>query len=115
MIFLFTLAPEGPPLLVSAQSLDPSSLILNWEPPVQELRNGIIQQYSIMIVEQETGRVISLSTRDTRLNVTSLHPYYTYNCTIAAATFAGTGPFSPPVVIQLPETGICIKLKDCFQ
>ena len=110
MIFLSTLAPEGPPLLVSAQPLNPSSLILSWDPPVQELRNGIIQQYSVIIVEQETGRVISLSTRDTRLNVTSLHPYYTYNCTIAAVTFAGTGPFSSPVVIQLPETGMCLGL-----
>jgi receptor-type tyrosine-protein phosphatase Q len=97
-------------LLVSAQALYPSSLILSWEPPVQELRNGIIQQYTVMIIEQETGRVISRSIRDTRLNVTSLHPYYTYNCTIAAATFAGTGPFSPAVVIQLPETGMCFEL-----
>ena len=64
-----------------------------------------------MIVEQETGRVFSLTTRDTRLNVTSLHPYYTYNCTIAAATFAGTGPFSPPVITQLPETGIYYVLE----
>ena len=108
-MFSTLLAPEGPPLLVSAQSLSPSSLILNWEPPVQELRNGIIQQYTVVIVEQETGRVISLSTRDTKRNVTSLHPYYTYNCTIAAATFAGTGPFSSPVVIQLPEAGMGLK------
>ena len=94
-------------MLVSAQSLNPSSLILSWEPPVQELRNGIIQQYTVIIIEEETGRVISLSTRDTGLNVTSLHPYYTYNCTIAAATSAGTGPFSSPVIIRLPETGMC--------
>ena len=106
LTFVLKLAPEGPPLLVSAQPFSPSSLILSWEPPVQELRNGIIQEYTVRVIEQETGRVITLSTRDTRLNLTSLHPYYTYNCTVAAATFAGTGPFSSPVVIQLPETGI---------
>ena len=102
----FALAPEGPPLLVRAQPLTPLSMSLTWDPPVQELRNGIIQHYVVRITELETGRVLTLSTAETRVTVTSLHAYYTYNCTIAAATFVGTGPFSSPVVIQLPESGM---------
>ena len=51
-----------------------------------------------------------LTTDSSSLNVTSLHPYYTYNCTVAAHTSVGTGPISSPFVIQLPESGMCSGL-----
>ena len=51
-----------------------------------------------------------LTTDSSGMNVTSLHPYYTYNCTVAAETSVGIGPFSSPVVIRLPESGMCSGL-----
>ena len=98
-------APGGPPESVSAQPLDPTSLVVSWEPPQLEVRNGVIQQYTIRITELETGVVTTLYTEATSMNVTSLHPYYTYSCTVAAETSA-IGPFSYPVQIQLPESGM---------
>ena len=98
------IVPGGPPLLVRGQSISPTSLMLTWDPPLQELRNGIIQQYTIWITELETGRSITLTSGSTTVNVTSLHPYYTYTCRVAAETTA-IGPFSSPTVIQLPESG----------
>lgn len=98
-------APGGPPESVVAQPLDSTSLVVSWEPPQLELRNGVIQQYTIRITEVETGAVTTLYTEVTTVNVTSLHPYYTYSCTVAAETTA-LGPFSYPVEIQLPESGM---------
>ena len=83
--------------------------MLAWDPPLLEVRNGIIQQYMIRVTELETGRVWNLSTPAMGINVTSLHPYYTYNSTVAAVT-SDTGPFSPPLVIQLPEAGMIVWL-----
>ena len=57
-----------------------------------------------MITEVETGAVMTLVTEATSLTVPSLHPYYTYSCTVAAET-TGLGPYSYPVEIQLPESG----------
>ena len=99
-------APGGPPESVNALPLDPTSLTISWGPPQLELRNGIIQQYRVMVTEVETGVVTTLYTEATTVNLTSLHPYYTYSCTIAAETSA-LGPFSYPVQIQLPESGMC--------
>ena len=90
-------------MLVRPQQISPTSFTLTWDPPSQEVRNGIIQQYTIWITELETGRSITLTSASTTVNVTSLHPYYTYNCSVAAETSA-IGPFSSPVVIQLPES-----------
>ena len=94
-------------MLVRGQPISPTSLMLNWDPPLQEVRNGIIQRYTIWITELETGQSITLTSESTTVNVTSLHPYYTYNCSVAAETTA-IGPFSSPIVIQLPESGMYI-------
>ena len=60
-----------------------------------------------MVTEVETGATMTLFTEATSLTVTSLHPYYTYSCTVAAET-TGLGPFSYPVEIQLPESGMYV-------
>ena len=101
--------PEGAPESVSARPLSTTSLAVTWEPPLEELRNGIIQQYTVQITAMETGMVITLFTESTSVNVTSLHPYYTYSCTIAAET-SGIGPFSYPVDVQLPPSGMFVSL-----
>lgn len=98
-------APGGPPESVVAQPLSPTALAITWEPPSVEVRNGIVQRYTVEIREVETGMVTTLSTEATALNLTSLHPYYTYSCTIAAETSA-VGPYSYPVQVQLPESGM---------
>ena len=97
--------PGGPPESVSAQPLSSTTLAIVWEPPPPETRNGIIQRYTIRITEVETGMTTTLYMETTSVNVTSLHPYYTYSCTVAAET-SGVGPFSLPVEIQLPESGM---------
>ena len=56
------------------------------------------------MVELETGRVRLFTTNsvDRLLIVNLLHPFYTYNCTIAAYTI-GPGPSISVSVQTLPE------------
>ena len=81
-------------------------LSLNWEAPPSEHRNGVIRSYLIAVHEFETGRnftVISDSNM-TQVTLEPLHPFYTYQCSIAAET-VGSGPFSEHITVQLPEAG----------
>lgn len=79
--------------------------MLSWDPPQREIKNGIIQQYTVSIIENETANNTTVVTNNTSLNLTSLHPYYVYSITVAAETIA-IGPFSSPIVIQMPESGM---------
>ena len=51
-----------------------------------------------------TGRIYNLNTQNMHINIGSLHPYYIYECTVAAYTIA-TGVFSSPVNVTTQETG----------
>ena len=79
--------------------------MLSWDPPQRETVNGIIQQYIVSISEHETASNTTTVTNNTSLNLSSLHPYYVYSVIVAAETVA-IGPFSSPVVIQMPESGM---------
>ena len=57
---------------------------------------------TITILEQETGNVFYSITPS--IVVSSLHPYYTYKCTVSAVTI-GNGPVAS-LVIQMPEEGL---------
>ena len=53
----------------------------------------------------ETGRLLSFTAvNTTTLSVPTLHPFYTYNCIVAAVT-VGLGPYSTAVEVEMPEDG----------
>ena len=100
----FSKVPTGPPQAVEVQPDNPTTLALSWQPPSLENQNGIIIHYRVNITEMETGRLLLFTAVNTSLSVSGLHPFYTYNCTVAAVT-VGLGPYSASVVVQTPEDG----------
>ena len=98
-------APETAPLQFRVQVTDSRTLVLSWEPPLPEDRNGIIINYTVNITEMETGTQFQLVTDNTNITAFSLHPYYTYSCTVAAKTSVGLGPYTTPRPVQMPEDG----------
>ena len=80
------------------------SLVLSWDQPPPEHRNGRIRSYQVRLRETETGNVFQLTSTSTQVNVSNLHPFYNYNCSVAAETIA-VGPFSNSVPVQLDEYG----------
>ena len=84
---------------------------LSWDPPPAIDINGVIQYYSIRVLESETSHSWSFvhSENVTEITVGSLHPYYTYQCRVAAFT-VGLGPFTDALHVQTEEAG---KLLSC--
>ena len=97
-------APTGPPLNVMAASISSTSIRVSWQAPLRENQNGEITSYHINIVELETELLTTVTTAstDSIYVVNSLHPFYHYNCSVAAFT-NGLGPLDFDVVQTLPE------------
>jgi len=81
------------------------SISLQWDPPPIEDQNGIIMLYQIDVTEVESGRLLQYTSNETSITVFDLHPFYTYQWVVSAATAVGYGPFT--------ETSIVITLEDC--
>ena len=96
--------PTGAPANLTAPRTTTTSLSLSWDPPRFDLQNGIIRYYTVFISDVTNGSSWELTSNTTRIQVSNLQPFFTYNCSVAAFTI-GLGPTSDPVVIQLPQAG----------
>ena len=104
-ILLLSLAPTAAPQNVGGVATNSTSLRLYWSPPPYQHQTGRIQYYHVSIRNVITDAVVrSITTINTQLTVSSLHPYSTYRCTVAAVTVA-QGPQSIPIMIQTYQDG----------
>ena len=97
--------PDGPPQNLNGTALNSTSIYLSWGSPPSEQKNGIVRQYLVNITETETGDEIRLSTADTAITVSGLHPFYHYECIVSAVTI-GAGPYTSPLTIQTAPSGM---------
>lgn len=100
--FALSLVPTSAPLGLRAVATGSHSLLLTWEPPPLEHRNGRIREYKVKLEEIETGDILELASASTQVNVSNLHPFYNYKCSVAAETI-GVGPFSEDIRVQTDE------------
>ena len=82
---------------------DPYSIVVNWDPPLPEDRNGPIIGYIINVTVVSTGEILQFFSNESRFSLTSLQPYTTLICYFAAQTPVGTGPFSRQYIVTTPE------------
>lgn len=101
-------APTSPPEDVMATAPSSTSISFTWSPPPTNSQNGVIREYRINITEVETGTVFYHTATTTSITISSLHPYYTYNCTITAYTVA-TGPYTEVVTVRTLEDGTDLR------
>ena len=85
-----------------AVPLSSTAISLTWMPPPLSSQNGIIREYTININELETGNVFQHVSTTTSITVTTLHPYYSYSCTVSAYTVA-MGPYTEAVTAMTLE------------
>ena len=111
-LLFFYSVPSSPPQSPYGSAIGSTGISLFWDPPPADAQNGIITRYMISITEVETDRSFSLFSPTTSVNVTSLHPFYTYNCTIAAETTVGDGPYTTSITIVTLQDGrlVCVAL-----
>ena len=98
--------PTGPPLDVDATPVTSTSVTISWNPPAPENQNGVITGYVINLTLTVGSEEVSqyLSSRD-NITIGSLHPFTTYNFTVAAQTSVGTGPYTTSSTVMTPEDG----------
>ena len=98
------IAPSGYIQSPIVSIMTSSELNVTWLAPPLDQQNGIITHYVIKIVEVISSISFQYKSNTTWLFVGDLHPYYTYNITIAAVTIE-QGPFLSGITITMPETG----------
>lgn len=105
-LFSFNTVPQAPPQRLIANATNSRTLVLGWEAPDPDDRNGIIIKYTINITELDTDMPLDFVIGNTTTLTVSVHPFYRYSYIIAAETIIGLGPYSmPPQVFQMPEDG----------
>ncbi len=80
-----------------------------WTAPASEHINGVIHHYEAVLTEMDssrspTGVKYSLNASSTIASFLNLHPYYYYQCSVAAYTVA-LGPTSESILARLEEDG----------
>ena len=100
-----TAVPSSAPVRIQGSAVNSTTIQLQWEPPPIADRNGVIRSYIVNISVAETRSVLQLTSETTVLNISNLHPYYTYTMTVAAVTI-GPGPYSVALTIRIPEDGM---------
>ena len=94
-------APSGPPQSITSTTHN-TSILLTWQPVPPEQQNGVITQYTVTVYTLTTNESQQLVTTDTSIEVLDLHPFYLYELIVAAETTVGVGPYSQPVLQQIP-------------
>ncbi len=90
----FFLVPAGEPQNITASLLSSTSFFLEWDPPLEEDRNGIITKYQIK-VEWDVNQVHQIEmVFVNNYVVTGLEPNTRYYYSVAAYTKVGMGPYS---------------------
>ena len=99
------LAPNGPPLNITAESINSTSLFLSWYPPNELDQNGFITSYNISVSSLGLNTFLNYSVPPEiypaviryTLIVTRLQIYTEYSVIITAVNSVGSGNMSLPV------------------
>ena len=101
-------APDGPPLNFVITVQGPRTLTFSWDPPSEDLRNGVITGYLLSCDPQPEGLPMTYEQSEVvNITVGGFEVYTTYTCRVSASTSAGEGP-SATVVITTLETGMTL-------
>ncbi len=103
-IFFYYIAPDGAPVNVVTVAVTSTTVTLSWDPPDDELHNGVIRHYLIFVYEVNTGSNTTLQTSHTTFSIGDLHPFYSYQVGIRAVTML-PGPTSSLITFSTQQDG----------
>ena len=91
----------------TGRAINSTAIIFEWQHPPPAGRNGNITGYSLIVTELITNTTTTYSQSGARIElvVSSLHPYYEYECAIAAETSVGRGPYGTAFIIRTLTDG----------
>uniref|UniRef100_A0A8C1IDA3 Roundabout, axon guidance receptor, homolog 3 (Drosophila) n=1 Tax=Cyprinus carpio TaxID=7962 RepID=A0A8C1IDA3_CYPCA len=102
--------PSAPPLAVTVTTVklsNSSSVSVSWQPPPTEMQNGVIQEYKVWCLGNDSQTRYHINqTVDGNVLTTLLKgllPGVLYQVEVAAVTSAGVGTHSQPVSVIISE------------
>uniref|UniRef100_A0A3Q3CV80 Roundabout, axon guidance receptor, homolog 1 (Drosophila) n=1 Tax=Haplochromis burtoni TaxID=8153 RepID=A0A3Q3CV80_HAPBU len=102
-------APSAPPrkVTVTESGDNGTAIIVSWQPPPEEEQNGMVQEYKIWCLGNETRYHINRTVDGSTFSVLipSLAPGIRYSVEVAASTGAGPGVKSDVTFFQLDASG----------
>ena len=98
------IAGVGQPRNISVNVLSSSMVHIMWLPPHPAQQNGPISYYAVSLYSIETYETSQYNTTTASIQFTGLHPFYNYECYVAAFT-VGLGP-NKVITFQMAEDGI---------
>lgn len=103
------LEPSGPPLNVKALTMSSTSILVEWSPPSELDRNGIITHYIVKYSSLDSESSINTTDNATQILVRNLRKYTNYSFTVRAVNKIGVGPPSVDNVRNTTsEDGKCV-------
>ncbi len=98
-------APTEPPQHIAMSTVSSQEAEIQWAPPNEADRNGIIISYEVDITSVQASINYKINSSTTSLILRDLLPFTTYSYRVAARTSAGLGPFSTPITFLTDEAG----------
>ncbi|XP_041534425.1 roundabout homolog 1 isoform X2 [Microtus oregoni] len=109
-------APSAPPRSVTVSKNDGNgtAILVTWQPPPEDTQNGMVQEYKVWCLGNETRYHINKTVDGSTFSVVipSLVPGIRYSVEVAASTGAGPGVKSEPQFIQLDSHGNPVSPED---
>nr|3WIH_A Chain A, Roundabout homolog 1 [Homo sapiens]3WIH_B Chain B, Roundabout homolog 1 [Homo sapiens] len=93
--------PQG--VTVSKNDGNGTAILVSWQPPPEDTQNGMVQEYKVWCLGNETRYHINKTVDGSTFSVVIpfLVPGIRYSVEVAASTGAGSGVKSEPQFIQL--------------
>uniref|UniRef100_A0A3Q2Q889 Roundabout guidance receptor 1 n=1 Tax=Fundulus heteroclitus TaxID=8078 RepID=A0A3Q2Q889_FUNHE len=102
-------APSAPPrkVIVTESGSNGTAVVVSWQPPPEEEQNGVVQEYKVWCLGNETKYHINRTVDGSTLSVVipSLTPGIRYSVEVAAGTSAGSGVKSETTFFQFDSSG----------
>ena len=91
--------------MLRAPILESTKVQLIWnELPFAE-QNGMITSYDVIVYDTRSEQESTYTTANASLTLTSLSPFTTYRCKVAARTSVGLGPYTAEIEFKTEEDG----------
>ena len=92
----YTIYAIAPPWNITLAALTSTTLLLRWEPPEEDPRDGTILHYSIVcrFGDDDSLPPFNSSASSQSLQLTDLCPFTNYNCCVSAQRTNGNSPES---------------------
>ena len=93
--------PDGPPEHIDVDTLNTTAIVIRWEMPAVEKRNGLIIGYKIAVKENDKQVWNSDEDSEPRHKlINNLLPMHKYSIRVTARTINGSGPASDWIIAE---------------